>query len=279
MKQPLVCVAMPCYNTAPNQMREALNSVASQEGDVRGRVHTVVVDDGSTSSATKDFLSSVASPTVTVLFQENAGPAAARNTAIRASTAPYVLPLDADDLISPNYLSAAVAVLQADPSAAIAHSDIQFIGYSTVLKVAERELTVSDFFATNRIVCTALFRRRDWDRLGGYDESMRMGYEDYEFWVRLLMDGSRSVKADGSLFFYRSQPGSRSTQADEARALAHTRERILTNNAEHLDVLIRAGWDAVARESARLEALRAVVREGRMSRLRRMIRRHEPTSA
>ncbi len=270
---------MPCYNAAPSQMREALNSVAAQEGDVRGRVHTVVVDDGSTSSATRDFLSSVASPTVTVLFQENAGPAAARNTAIRASAARYVLPLDADDLISPNYLTAAVAVLEAAPSAAIAHSDIQFIGDSTVLKVAEQELTVSDFFSGNRIVCTALFRRSDWDRLGGYDESMRTGFEDYEFWVRLLMNGSMSVKADGSLFLYRSQPGSRSTQADEARALAHTRERILTNNAEHLDVLVRAGWEAVGRESARVEALRAVLREGRMARLRRMVRRHEPTSA
>ena len=34
-----------------------------------------------------------------------------------------------------------------------------------------------------------MFRRQCWENTGGYDEQMKTGYEDWEFWIRLTAAG------------------------------------------------------------------------------------------
>src|SRR6185369_12473570 len=36
----------------------------------------------------------------------------------------------------------------------------------------------------NILIYATLLRRADWDAAGGYDDSMRLGYEDWDFWLR-----------------------------------------------------------------------------------------------
>ena len=86
----LVSVIIPCYNQA-HFLDEAIESVLAQTYSNR---EIIVVDDGST-----DNTATVArchSP-VGYIYQENAGPSAARNTGVKESRGEYLVFLDADD--------------------------------------------------------------------------------------------------------------------------------------------------------------------------------------
>ena len=55
----------------------------------------------------------------------------------------------------------------------------------------------------NMIYCSAMFKRKDWEKLGGYDETMIYGLEDWEFWLRLLELEIDVVFIPKVHFFYR----------------------------------------------------------------------------
>ena len=64
--------------------------------------------------------------------------------------------------------------------------------------------SIQAFIKGNRIHCASMFRRKAWVAVGGYDEGMKLGFEDWDFWVRLLGNGFDRVRViDEPLFFYR----------------------------------------------------------------------------
>jgi hypothetical protein len=60
----------------------------------------------------------------------------------------------------------------------------------------------------NYIDACALYRRAMWEWVGGYDEKMRMGWEDWDFWMRAALRGWRFVHLDDIAFDYRVRTGS-----------------------------------------------------------------------
>ena len=117
-----VSVIVPVYNRA-GFVAEALRSALDQE--CPGGMEIVVVDDGS-SDDTPAVLAALAEehPEIRVLRQENAGPAHARNHAMREARGEFLAPLDSDDIWLPGKLASQVALLDAHPDAAFAHSDL-----------------------------------------------------------------------------------------------------------------------------------------------------------
>ena len=97
---PRFSVITPTFNRLP-LLRQTLDSVLAQRFT---DYEVIVVDDGST-DGTGQYLSSLG-PRVRVLKQENAGPGAARNLAIRHATGEYLAFLDSDDLWLPWSLAA-----------------------------------------------------------------------------------------------------------------------------------------------------------------------------
>ena len=55
----------------------------------------------------------------------------------------------------------------------------------------------------NTIAACALFRKRCWEEVGEYDESMTLGGEDWEFWIRILAVGWRAHTIPEYLYHYR----------------------------------------------------------------------------
>ena len=96
-----VDVIIPVYN-AEKYLDDCLDSALSQDGC---RVHVIAVDDGS-ADRSGVLLDARAEARLTVLHQENAGAAAARNRGLLESRAPWIFFLDADDLLSPGCLEA-----------------------------------------------------------------------------------------------------------------------------------------------------------------------------
>ena len=116
-------------------------------------------------------------------------PGAVRNAGIAQARGEYILCLDADDKLHPDFLRACVTALDATPEAAIAYADFQMFGDSDALQQpppwnARVELDC------NFIGTASMFRRAVWAQVGGYDpEPALVGYEDWDFWIGCVEHG------------------------------------------------------------------------------------------
>ena len=91
-------VIIPCYN-AEKYLDACIESVLAQQ--TKYRVHIIAVNDGSTDE-TKTLLDAYSKDErITVIYRNNGGSAAARNTGLEHSTARFVYFLDSDDILLP----------------------------------------------------------------------------------------------------------------------------------------------------------------------------------
>lgn len=194
---PRVSVVIPCYNTRPEFLAETL---ASLEHQTWRDFETIVVDDGSTSPETLAYLAALP-PWVRLVRQENRGLPGARNTGFREARGGLVLPLDSDDWLAPEHLAALVAALERTPGAGFAFSHIALEGEAS--GILQKNYNHFEQLFLNQMPYCILVPRALWQAVGGYDESMRRGYEDWEFNIRLGGRGHRGVVVPKPLFHYR----------------------------------------------------------------------------
>ena len=72
---------------------------------------------------------------------------------------------------------------------------------------------------SNRIFVSAMFRKSRFEEIGGYDEEMRKGMEDWEFWIRFLDRNSVVYQIPEQLFNYRIKESSRNVEAKKELTL------------------------------------------------------------
>jgi len=222
-KKSKVSVIIPCYDHG-DFLGEALDSVFAQ---TLKDLEVVVVDDGSTEEATLSLLKGLDRPGVRVIRIEHQGLAGARNAGIRASRGEYILPLDADDKIGPRYLEEAAGVLDADDDVKIVYCEAERFGAQSG-PWKHPPFSMRNLMINNVIFCTALFRRRDYDKTRGYDTDLK-AFEDWDFWLSLLENGGRAHKLPGTYFFYRLRPGSMLQTINE-KAFEKARLKIFRNH-------------------------------------------------
>lgn len=256
----LVTIVIPCFDagaTLPETVESAL-----QAGDCE----VVVVDDGSRDELTLDVLADLPS-SVRLVRQANDGLPSARNAGIDVARGELVLPLDADDLIDSRYPAEAREVLTGRPEVGIVYCRAELFGAASG-PYRLPEFSLDEMLVENCIFCTAMFRKDDWRTVGGYNERLRRGREDHDFWLRLLGLGREVVRLDGTYFYYRIRPGSMNT--------GYTRE-------EYVDI-----YSEIFRDNAELylENIEAIMRhrfslmdrvndyQHRYARLERLIAAH-----
>lgn len=204
--KPLVSVIVPLYNAAPF-IGEALESALAS---TYRPLEVVVVDDGSTDNSLK-VAQDIAKryPEIKVLHQPNTGVSAARNHAIREAKGTFILPLDADDTISPTYIAHAVEAMKDDVR--VVGSKAEYIG----AKQGEWKLPAYSpelLARRNMIPITSLFRKADWMRVGGFCEE-EIYREDWDFWLSMMKLGGKFVRLEETGLYYRVLEGSRRSQA------------------------------------------------------------------
>ncbi len=211
---PIVSVVIPCYNHGA-YLPETLASVAEQTFD---DYEVIIVNDGSTDSETLNFLSHLDNSKTRVITTSNRGVSAARNRAIGEALGDYILPLDADDKIAPDYLEKASAILDEQPDVAIVYCDQMMFG--------EREglLSLPDYnrqrlLVENLLHASAVFRKTVWKEVGGFSETMICGWEDWDFWIAVSRLDRGVVKLDEPLFYYRIREDSRDNTMGVSRKL------------------------------------------------------------
>ncbi len=242
---PGITVVIPCFNDGAF-LREALASVKTS---TTAPAELVVVDDGSDDPATQALLAALPAEGVRVVHQEHLGLPAARNAGWRATTAPYVLFLDADNRLAPVMLARLRETLVREPQADVLFSDLRTFGDREGV-MHQRVPTLPELLAGNRIDACAALRRTLLERLDGYDEALRDGYEDWELWVRATAAGARFMHIPEPLFDYRVRAGSLGTRADDP----DVRARIVRHIVDRHAALFAAHVGAVTVELHRIQA-------------------------
>ena len=175
--QPLVSVVIAAYNTEA-YIGEALESVLCQDWRP---FEVIVVDDGST-DGTADVVKSF--EPVRYIRQENAGPAAARNTAIAAAVGDFIAVSDSDDLVAPGRLSLQAHYLIDHPEVDAVLGRQEWLNAPAGLP---RDGVYGDL-AGVPVGGSAMFRRAALLAVGGYDSSFWLG-EDTDLLIRMREQG------------------------------------------------------------------------------------------
>jgi len=250
MKQ--IAVIVPCFNHG-EYLAECLDSLVAQ---TRDDWEAVIVDDGSTDRVTRKAIEAILYPKVRVVrHEQNQGPAAARNTGVRESGAPYVLQLDADDRLAPRYLEVVGALLDDNPSIDFAFPWLQCFGVSAGV-MRYNEPTLERILVSQCVPgAGTLMRRTLWERIGGYCEHyvLRPGNEDWELWISAMERGSRGGTVQQALYMYRTHLESTSTRLryreHETREFIYQRHRALFDKYKAAPAFLAEGYARAASAS------------------------------
>jgi glycosyltransferase involved in cell wall biosynthesis len=228
MALPSVTVVIPCFNHGAFVRRAVDSALAQARADVR----IVVVEDGSTDGTTRAACDACAGDRVRVIHQENRGLPAARNRGAAGATGEYLVFLDADDWIEPGFCSRLAEEIgkheqvsrcggeqvrgagngsspahllissRAQPSVSHAYCQERLVEKGTgIWRVPEWDPVL--LLITNLHPVTALVRRECFEAVGGFDETMRNGYEDWDLWLKFVERGWRGVRVREPLFVWR----------------------------------------------------------------------------
>ncbi|MDY3350459.1 glycosyltransferase [Riemerella anatipestifer] len=192
-----VSIIVSCYNQA-QYLDECLQSVWDQ---TYTDWECIIVDDGSpdhTEEVTRRWIEK--DQRFVYLKKENGGLSSARNFGIKHAQGFWILPLDADDKIGNRYLELASEKFEQYD---LIYCFIELFG-------AEQKKMEVPFFDKQRLLysnpfsCSCLFPKEKWEKIGGYDETLVYGMEDWEFWINMIYNTPTKVyRLDYIGFYYR----------------------------------------------------------------------------
>lgn len=179
-----VSVIIPTYNRGPF-LEKAVNSVLAQSSD---DYEIIVIDDGS-SDDTRTRMGKY-SARVRYVYQDNRGPAAARNRGIEEAQYPFLAFLDSDDWFDRKKIEIQLEAMQKQPDYFISHTDEIWYRRGKLLNQKKKHLKPGGYiFARCLDLCavsmsTVMVRRELFDMIGLFDEALPC-CEDYDFWLRV----------------------------------------------------------------------------------------------
>lgn len=247
-------VVIPCFDLG-EFLDEAVDSVMAQ---TRPPQELIVVDDGSTDEHTLDVLNELRSRGVLVFRTPNQGAPSARNYGIERAQGEYILCLDADDVLAPEYLERTVACMDASPEVGIVATHLEFFGKVTG-SWQPRSYSLPTMLWKNCLPSASLFRRTAWREAGGYTPELEACH-DWDLWLSILERGWKWDVVEETLYRYRRRNGSISDhrEAHRPRIIADMMRRHQPTYAAHaIDAIVEVDGE---RQSA-LERLESYKRD------------------
>lgn len=211
MYSPQFSVIIPCFNQG-HFLKQTIKSLLEQS---YWDWEAIIVDDGSTDNSGKlaEGLAGDESR-VRVIHQLNGGLSAARNAGIRHAKGEFLIFLDSDDWLYPEYFKTVDSYLSED-------LDILFTGYAhwkddlCIHKVSKPKIRLSleDFVSGNYGPIMAFTVRKNiFETIGCFDETLKSG-EDWDLWIRAMKAERRAKAISEILTAYRFQEQSMSRDA------------------------------------------------------------------
>lgn len=202
---PLLSIVIACYNDA-DYIEQAVNSALKQ---TYANKEVIVVDDGS-NSETKAVLKKL-EPKITMLItQENQGQSIARNNGIREAKGEYVLNHDSDDFFEATFCEKAIDKFEDDKEIAIVTCQAnRFNSKGSIDVFTPGGGTLNNFLFANLALGSSMFKRKDWESCGGYEEKLPiLGFEDWDFYIQILKFGGYAYVIKEVLFNYQVRENS-----------------------------------------------------------------------
>jgi glycosyltransferase involved in cell wall biosynthesis len=233
---PLLSIVIACYNDA-DYIEQAVNSALKQ---TYANKEVIVVDDGS-NSETKAVLKNL-EPKITMLItQENQGQSIARNNGIGEAKGEYILNLDADDFFELSFCEKAIDKFENDNDIAIVtcHAN-RFNDKGPIDVFIPAGGDLNDFLFANAALGSSMFKRKDWERCGGYEEKLPiLGFEDWEFYIQILKFGGYAHVIKEVLFNYQVRANSttdriRDSKLEKFKHIIMKHETLYKENFENL---------------------------------------------
>lgn len=200
---PLVSIVTPFYNTG-EIFYETAQSIFNQSFQ---QWEWLIINDGSSNPEALRILDEFRSidPRVKVIdHPENFGLSAARNTGYKRCSTKYIIYLDSDDLIEPKTIELYYWFLETNMNVCFVNSFSVGFGEKNYLWARgffDNEKNLQENFIDN----TALIRKSIIEKLGGFDESIKFGAEDWDFWIKAANEGYWGVTIPEYLKWYRTR--------------------------------------------------------------------------
>lgn len=214
LNTPVFSVIIPTYNRK-DLLKIALGSVLDQ---TFMDLEVTVIDDGSTDK-TPEMIGKYNDPRIKYLFQENHGPAHARNRGIELSKGKLIAFLDSDDKWVPQKLERSIEYVNKFPDVKIFHTEEVWYRKGKLLNQKKKHKKPSGFVYTHALplccigISTAIVKRDVFEDIGVFDEGLPV-CEDYDFWLRAtnrykvkLIPEYLTIKNGGRPDQLSSQPG------------------------------------------------------------------------
>jgi glycosyltransferase involved in cell wall biosynthesis len=206
----LLSIIIPCYNDA-EYIEQSVKSALDQTYNNK---EIIVVDDGS-NQKTKEVLNKLETKIDLLITQKNQGVSAARNRGIAEAKGEYILVLDSDDFFDPSFSEKAVKILDNKNTTTLVTCFARWFWNAQDYRIYKpKGGKVKDFLLSNAAIGNSIFRKFEFKKIGGYDEEMLKGYEDWEFYLRLLQSGGNAEVIPEVLFNYRIKENSRNKKAN-----------------------------------------------------------------
>ncbi len=248
--KPLVSIVVPAYN-ASKTIVETLDSINNQ---TYKNFECCVVDDGSLDSdelykAIEKFLGI---QNFSYIRKENGGVSSARNLGASKASGEFLMFVDSDDMIAPTYIEKCLNEYQKNPDFSLVCTNVQEFERST-LKISHDIVPLSKFIFHNAIFpCIALIRKERFNKIGGYDEGLKV-CEDWNLYIALLKENTNYQVINEHLYFYRKRADQTSLtdQIDNQIISMNTAlNRIFVNHREQYDQVMGSPWEVMDRTNS-----------------------------
>ncbi len=234
--QRLISIIIPCYNDS-DFICKAVDSALNQ---TYPNIEIIVVDDGS-DAKTKLVLKALESKITKLITQHNQGQSVARNNGIKVAKGDYILNLDSDDFFESTFCEKAVLKFHEDTSIKIVTCLAKrFSKKGTIDVFTPRGGAIHNFLFANSALGSSMFKRKDWELVGGYEEELHiLGFEDWEFYIQLLKSGGYAYVLNEVLFHYQVRENSttdriRHLKLDKFKLIILKHQDLYKDNFENL---------------------------------------------
>jgi glycosyltransferase involved in cell wall biosynthesis len=194
--KPLVSVIIPVYN-GERYLVESIESVLAQ---TYRPIEVIVVDDGSTDNTSEivvtDFCDSVQ-----YIYQDNSGPASARNAGLANAKGDIIAFIDADDFWSNDKLKIQLPLLISNPELEIVLGCLQYIRQSKSVEGGDEFEKISRPFVSFHFGAS-LIRKSAFEKIGLLDTTMNH-FEDIDWFLHARDAGISIMTHQDVVFFYR----------------------------------------------------------------------------
>lgn len=194
---PLITVIVPCYNTAPDIMRQTILSIENQDVDVE----ILIVDDGSTDPKSLEYLKKLKHR---VLTQENSGLPVALNLGLKEARGKYTIEVDSDDILTHGALKRMIEPMEKDETVALVWGDLEIFGTENIPR--RHSLPEWDIYTLLHfcpVPVSTLMRTQVLKDIGGWDET-RLFFQDWNLWLKFASSGYRGKHVDYVTLKYRT---------------------------------------------------------------------------